>query len=312
MTQNHVRLNAMILYTLRTFAGGKNLTVGQLLERVRKDDLQASVSSSTSDALAPSLLTSSISTTTIMTDVQSRIPANSLDFSPGPFFKRIQTLNDLGLVSLGRRGLLVRDNLRRIVSIAPKFIELQAELGFSLTDTWRRGQDTINITPSFPAPTQVAIDVFVIMPFSKELEPTYAAIRDVCGKLSLNVIRGNELFEATHVINDIWSAICSAKIIICDCSGRNPNVFYELGIAHTLGKKVLLLTQQEGDIPFDLRHWRHLIYNKPDELFRNSLLSGVARYISTPGSSSLSKDSSLKAPTTDKAHRFERKTPANQ
>ena len=49
-------------------------------------------------------------------------------------------------------------------------------------------------------------------------------------------------------------------MVICDCSGRNPNVFYEIGIAHTLGREVILITQSEEDIPFDLRHLRYVKY----------------------------------------------------
>jgi len=47
---------------------------------------------------------------------------------------------------------------------------------------------------------------------------------------------------------------------LCDCTGRNPNVFYEAGIAHTLGREVILITQNEQDIPFDLRHRRYIRY----------------------------------------------------
>jgi hypothetical protein len=49
-------------------------------------------------------------------------------------------------------------------------------------------------------------------------------------------------------------------IVICDCTGRNANVFYEAGIAHTLGKDVILITQNRSDIPFDLSHLRYIFY----------------------------------------------------
>ena len=49
-------------------------------------------------------------------------------------------------------------------------------------------------------------------------------------------------------------------MVICDCTGRNPNVFYEIGIAHTLGREVILITQVDADIPFDLRHLRYVRY----------------------------------------------------
>jgi hypothetical protein len=54
--------------------------------------------------------------------------------------------------------------------------------------------------------------------------------------------------------------IYRSSIVIVDFSGRNPNVFYEAGIAHTLGKNVIPITQRIEDIPFDLRHHRVLEY----------------------------------------------------
>jgi hypothetical protein len=51
-----------------------------------------------------------------------------------------------------------------------------------------------------------------------------------------------------------------AQIVVADCTGRNPNVFYELGMAHTIGKTTLLMTQDLEDIPFDIRHLRRIEY----------------------------------------------------
>jgi hypothetical protein len=61
-------------------------------------------------------------------------------------------------------------------------------------------------------------------------------------------------------MDDITRSIEKAKIIVADLTGRNPNVFYEVGIAHTLNKTVLLLAQNIEDVPFDLRHRRVLLY----------------------------------------------------
>jgi hypothetical protein len=61
------------------------------------------------------------------------------------------------------------------------------------------------------------------------------------------------------VIQTIVSLICQSGIIIADCSGRNANVFYEAGIAHMLGKDVILIAQSMADIPFDLQHLSILI-----------------------------------------------------
>jgi hypothetical protein len=62
-------------------------------------------------------------------------------------------------------------------------------------------------------------------------------------------------------MNDVWSALNACRLVIAECTGRNPNVFYELGIAHTLAKPVVLITQDINDIPFDLRHLRHIEYS---------------------------------------------------
>jgi len=65
------------------------------------------------------------------------------------------------------------------------------------------------------------------------------------------------------VIEGIWKLINEARIIIADCTGKNVNVFYELGIAHTIGKDVILIAQEtEKDIPFDIGSQRILKYEK--------------------------------------------------
>ncbi|HLX68458.1 MAG TPA: hypothetical protein VKV04_02420, partial [Verrucomicrobiae bacterium] len=82
----------------------------------------------------------------------------------------------------------------------------------------------------------------------------------VVRSLNLSVSRADDFFSAHSVMSDIWNAICSARLIIADCTGRNPNVFYEIGIAHVVGKTVVLITQNQEDIPFDIRHYRFIEY----------------------------------------------------
>ena len=103
--------------------------------------------------------------------------------------------------------------------------------------------------------------VCVLMPFteswsdrmwSKVLMPTIRG-------LGLQGVRADDLF-GHDVMEDIWEMINTSEYVIADISGRNANVFYELGIAHTLGKKVILLTQSTDDIPFDLNRYRHIVY----------------------------------------------------
>jgi hypothetical protein len=64
------------------------------------------------------------------------------------------------------------------------------------------------------------------------------------------------------IMQDIWAGLNEARLVLADLTGRNPNVFYEVGIAHTLGKPLILLSADGGDaIPFDLNRFRHILYD---------------------------------------------------
>lgn len=69
-----------------------------------------------------------------------------------------------------------------------------------------------------------------------------------------------KVWEDSVVINDVVALIARSKVVICDLTGRNANVFYEAGIAHMLGREVVLITQTESDVPFDLAHYRYVKY----------------------------------------------------
>ncbi len=58
----------------------------------------------------------------------------------------------------------------------------------------------------------------------------------------------------------VWDGICAAQLILADCTQKNPNVFYEIGMAHTVGKKVVLITRWEKDIPSDIKHYDYIPY----------------------------------------------------
>jgi hypothetical protein len=119
--------------------------------------------------------------------------------------------------------------------------------------------------PSAPEPSaDVATPVvFVVMPFaSQDLQIVYydfvkPAIEERCG---LTCVRGDELSGSNVVVDDVLLAIRQAWVVIADLTGQNPNVFYEVGLAHAFQKPVLLMTQTLEDVPFDLRHRRVLTY----------------------------------------------------
>jgi hypothetical protein len=99
-----------------------------------------------------------------------------------------------------------------------------------------------------------------MMPFDAGFGPVYEAIRQAADNVGLRCRRADDIWENAAIIQDVVALIDRSRIVVCDCSGRNPNVFYEAGIAHTLGREVILITQSEHDIPFDLRHLRYIRY----------------------------------------------------
>ena len=104
-------------------------------------------------------------------------------------------------------------------------------------------------------------DILVFMPFCAEVKPIYEDhISAVCERRSLSVSRADDYFNTTFIMAEVWAAIRSAKAVIADCTGRNANVFYEIGISHALGKEVIIIAQSKDDIPFDIQHIRHIEY----------------------------------------------------
>lgn len=99
-----------------------------------------------------------------------------------------------------------------------------------------------------------------MMPFDSAFTAVYRSISSACENVGLRCRRADDIWENPAIIQDVVSLIDRSRIVICDCTGRNPNVFYEAGIAHTLGRDVILITQNDNDIPFDLRHLRYVHY----------------------------------------------------
>ncbi|WP_292414003.1 hypothetical protein [Mesorhizobium sp.] len=111
--------------------------------------------------------------------------------------------------------------------------------------------------------TEIKPFAFVLMPFAKEFDDIYKlGIQAVAKDSDVVAERVDEQTFTEPMLERIHRQIEAADLIIADMSGRNPNVFYEVGYAHALGKLCIHLTQSTEDIPFDLKHHRHLVYGK--------------------------------------------------
>ena len=128
---------------------------------------------------------------------------------------------------------------------------------------------------------------FVIMPFGGWLDDYYDDIyRPAISSAGFTPHRADDLFRPSAIINDIWNYTKEAKIVVADLTGKNPNVFYELGLAHALAKPVVLLAESMDDVPFDLRSLRVIVYdkNEPDwgQLLKTKLKTAIKEIIESP------------------------------
>ena len=113
---------------------------------------------------------------------------------------------------------------------------------------------------------------FVLMPFDSEFDDRYRlGIKETAKNLGILAERVDEQIFRENILERIYRQIDSADLIIADMTGKNPNVFYEVGYAHAKGKLVILLTSDADDIPFDLKHRRHIVYGRSLSILRQRL-----------------------------------------
>jgi hypothetical protein len=106
---------------------------------------------------------------------------------------------------------------------------------------------------------------FVLMPFNPSMDLVYRELIkpsvEFCG---LTAVRADELHSPGVITEQIRAAIQQSRLCIADLTDNNPNVLYEVGIAHTLNKPTLLITGDRRRIPFNIAANRLLIYHVED------------------------------------------------
>ncbi len=122
---------------------------------------------------------------------------------------------------------------------------------------------------------------FVVQPFAPPLGNYYEKIyRPAIEKAGLTPVRADtEIFGAGKIMDQVFRGIHGAKVLVAELTNRNPNVFYELGLAHALSKPVVLVSSNEGDVPFDLKHIRVIYYDVNDPFWGSKLIEKIAENI---------------------------------
>jgi hypothetical protein len=117
----------------------------------------------------------------------------------------------------------------------------------------------------------------VIMPFRDKFAKPYEAMKKTLVECGFTAVRADEVFETRGIVQIVLEQMGRAELVVADLTDCNPNVFYELGYAHALGKAVILLTQRKEDVPFDLRHRQYVLYS-PRRL-TDTLTAGLRPYL---------------------------------
>jgi hypothetical protein len=64
------------------------------------------------------------------------------------------------------------------------------------------------------------------------------------------------------IMNQVWQDIRRSEVVVADLTEKNPNVFYEMGLAHALGKTTVIIKQKDTPpVPFDLRNYKYFEYD---------------------------------------------------
>lgn len=138
-------------------------------------------------------------------------------------------------------------------------------------------------SPSNPRearPREFLDTCFVMMPFGEWFDRYYQEIYvPAIKEAGFEPVRADELFSTGSVVEQIWEQIEKAKILLADLSGKNPNVFYELGLAHAAKKPVVFTAGQLEDIPFDLRHLRVIVYEVREPEWASHLRKSITDYL---------------------------------
>lgn len=133
----------------------------------------------------------------------------------------------------------------------------------SLTDSADGFLERIGVSTDFDVKSKT---VFVLTPFNEEYDKDYQWVKEAFGRHKYSCTRGDDVKVQNNLLSHIIKEMLSSKLVVANISGRNPNVFYELGIAHALGKDVILISRSAKDITFDLSSSQIIIYQDKETL----------------------------------------------
>lgn len=120
---------------------------------------------------------------------------------------------------------------------------------------------------------------FVLMPFKDDMKEVYwQAIKPACESANFTALRVDEVKGVYNINKKIIENIFSSDAIIADLTGSNPNVFYEMGVAHAIGNKTIMIIQRKEKVPFDVSTY-HAIHYEQSESGLQELKTNIAEFL---------------------------------
>ena len=162
----------------------------------------------------------------------------------------------------------------------------EVDLALGLTNSRLRPSVMISALPMEIAPFWGRLEIkverfcFVAMPFESRRTEIYEEYvkKPIEEHLGIQCKRVDEITASREIMRDVWELLTSCAVVVADLSGKNPNVFYELGLAHVLGKPVVLIAEELDDVPFDLRSVRTIVYGDSPRQWKD-LAKKVVDYV---------------------------------
>jgi len=126
----------------------------------------------------------------------------------------------------------------------------------------RRASNRAEVVPESPKQTpRASMKAFVVMPFHDATRDLYMlGIRETLASHGYVCLRGDEIQLSGRIMDKVLDSIRDSDIVVAEVTEHNPNVYYELGVAHSFNKTVVLLTRDVEHAPFDIRDLSHIIY----------------------------------------------------
>lgn len=117
----------------------------------------------------------------------------------------------------------------------------------------------------------------VLMPFDSRFDDVYRiGIQETATKMGFRAERLDDQIFSEGMMERLYQQIDEADLIIADMSTKSANVFYEVGYADAREKLCILITATASDIPFDLKHRRHIVYGESLGQLRQKLQEDLA------------------------------------